>query len=90
VRRMIRPTAQISIAITIIILLWSCTAIPGINDETLTPIIRVPFVRVLLVESQDVAKVDAEGSVAIECLDKGAQTVYYAAQIGRASCRERV
>lgn len=77
---MIRPTAQISTAITIIILLWSCTAIPGINEETLTPIVRVPFVRVLLAESQDVAKIDADGSVAIECLDKGEQTVYYSAQ----------
>jgi stage II sporulation protein D len=76
---MIRPTLQISTAIIINVLLWSCSAIPGINEETLTPIIRVPFVRVLLAESQDVAKIDAEGALAIECIDHGQQTVYYAA-----------
>ncbi len=80
VQNIIRLTLQLSFAAMLIVLLWSCAAIPGINEETLTPIIRVPFVRVLLVESQVRVKVDAEGSLAIECLDRGQQTVYYAAQ----------
>lgn len=80
VRRIIRFALQLSFGASLIVLLWSCAAIPGINEETLTPIIRVPFVRVLLVESQVRVQVESEGSLAIECLDRGQQTVYYAAQ----------
>jgi stage II sporulation protein D len=76
-RRIARLALQISSGIILIILLWSCTAIPGINEEVMTPVIRVPFVRVLMVESKNEVRIDADGSMAIECISGGQQTVYY-------------
>ena len=75
-----RYTLRILVGLSIVIAIWSCSNIPGVKDESVTPIIRVPFVRVLLADDQDKMVIDADGAVAVECLDKGQQTVYYSAQ----------
>ncbi len=68
------------VGLMLVVLFWSCSSVPGVSDESATPIIRVPFVRVLLADNQERATIDADGSLALECLDKGQQSVYYSAQ----------
>ncbi len=71
---------RLATALLVMILFWSCTSVPGIKDETMTPVIRVPFLRVLLQENKSEISVDADGSFAIECLVGDQQTVFYSAQ----------
>lgn len=53
---------------------------PGARDETVTSIIRIPFVRVLLHDNQPEVALDADGALVIECLTGKEQMVYYSAQ----------
>ncbi len=71
---------RISVGLLITALVCSCAGIPVLKDETLTPAIRIPFIRVLLMESPSEVAVDADGSFAVECLDNGRQTVYFSRQ----------
>lgn len=64
----------------VIIVFWSCATIPGVRDENVTPVIRVPFVRVLLVENSPEVIVAGDGAFAIECLQGESQAVYYSGQ----------
>lgn len=75
-----RYALRIGAGIFFLALGWSCAAIPTLKDETMTPVIRIPFIRVLLVESKSQVAVDADGSFAIECLADGKQTMYYSRQ----------
>jgi len=77
---LLKHSARMLIGLMMLVLFWSCTSVPGVSDESATPVIRVPFVRVLLSDNQDRVWVDADGSLALECLDKGQQTVFYSAQ----------
>ena len=73
-------TMRLTIGMMTLVLFWSCTSVPGVNDESATPVIRVPFVRVLLSDNQEQVIIDADGSLALECIDKGKQTIFYSAQ----------
>lgn len=75
-----RYSLRVLTGLILVVVFWSCSNIPGVRDESVTPVIRVPFVRVLLVDNLDNVAVDADGALAIECLDKGQQAVYYSAQ----------
>jgi stage II sporulation protein D len=75
--RFIRLSARLGVGLCLIILVFSCAAVPGLKDESPGGYIRLPFVRVLLDDAQSSATVGAEGSYAIECLFEGKQTVYY-------------
>ncbi len=64
----------------LIVVFWSCAGIPGVKDENVTPIIRVPFVRVLLIENEPSVLIESDGAFAIECLQGESQAVYYSGQ----------
>ena len=49
-KRMARLFVRLSTGFMLLILLWSCGTVPGLQEEALDSIIRVPFVRVLLDE----------------------------------------
>ncbi len=53
---------------------------PGLQEESLDSVIRVPFVRVLLDEKAVGVEAGADGSFAIECLHSGQQEVFYSSQ----------
>jgi stage II sporulation protein D len=72
-----RYALRIGVGLFVLALVWSCAGIPALRDESMTPVIRIPFIRVLLVESKNEVAADADGSFAVECLDNGKQTVYY-------------
>lgn len=71
---------QIGLALLLVILVWSCSSVPSLREETGLPIIRLPFVRVLLTENNPEVTIDADGAFAIECLEAGVQSVYYSTQ----------
>jgi stage II sporulation protein D len=79
-RRMVRLFLRISCGLILLILIWSCGNVPGLQEESITSIIRVPFVRVLLEESADSLQCGADGSFAIECLRNRQQEVFYSGQ----------
>jgi len=54
--------------------------VPGLKDEEPGSFIRVPFVRVLLLETEPDAVFSADYAFAIECLKGGEQTVFYSSQ----------
>jgi len=76
----IKYAVRLMIGMVTLVLFWSCTSVPGVNDESATPVIRVPFVRVLLSDNLERATIDADGALALECIDKGKQTIFYSAQ----------
>jgi stage II sporulation protein D len=80
IRRMARLFVRIATGFMLLILLWSCGTVPGLQEETIDSIIRVPFVRVLLDEKGVSMQASADGSFAVECLRSGKQEVFYSSQ----------
>jgi len=75
--RMSKLFVRLSTGLIILVLMWSCATVPGLQEETVGSVIRIPFVRVLLEESSDDISVSADGAFAIECLHQGEQEIYY-------------
>ncbi|HOP06234.1 MAG TPA: SpoIID/LytB domain-containing protein [candidate division Zixibacteria bacterium] len=73
----IKWTARLGTGLLLIVLVFSCATVPGLRDETGGTYIRVPFVRVLLEDSQPNATISGDGQFAVECLQDGVQSVYY-------------
>ncbi|MCD6248888.1 MAG: SpoIID/LytB domain-containing protein [candidate division Zixibacteria bacterium] len=80
IRRMSRLLVRLLSGLILLVLVWSCGTVPGLQEESVTSFIRVPFVRVLLTESAEDLKIGSEGSFAIECLRDGQQEVFYSSQ----------
>lgn len=78
--RIVRLFLRISCGLFLLILFWSCGNVPGLQEESISSIIRVPFVRVLLDEKADSLQCGADGSFAIECLRNQQQEVFYSGQ----------
>lgn len=72
-----RFTGRVGTALCLVLLVFSCATVPGLKDEATGNIIRIPFVRVLIEESQPEVVFRADGSFTIECISQGIQTVYY-------------
>jgi len=77
---MSRLLVRLLSGLILLVLVWSCGTVPGLQEESVTSFIRVPFVRVLLTESAEDLKIGSEGSFAIECLRDGQQEVFYSSQ----------
>lgn len=71
---------RITTGLILLILVWSCGTVPGLQEESVGNFIRVPFVRVLVVENSDKLIMSAEESFAIECLKGKSQEIYYSSQ----------
>ena len=80
VRKTFRIVFQSLFALAVLTLVWACAGIPGVRDEAVTSMIRVPFVRVLLSETSNEVTLVADASFAIECLARGNQQVFYSAR----------
>ncbi len=80
VKRMTRLFFRLATGLVLLVLLWSCATVPGLQEEAASSFIRVPFVRVLLDERSEELTVSADASYAIECLVGGSQEVYYSSQ----------
>jgi stage II sporulation protein D len=65
------------IALALMVIIWSCSTVPGLKEETTGSFIKIPFVRVLLVENYSEHNITGEKSFAIECLTGGNQSIYY-------------
>ncbi|UCD65153.1 MAG: SpoIID/LytB domain-containing protein [Candidatus Zixiibacteriota bacterium] len=78
--KIVRYTGRLGTAVLLMALVWSCATVPGLKEEATGTFIRIPFVRVLLDESRAEVTVSAEASFAIECLQKGEQTVFYSSK----------
>ena len=72
--------ARIGTAVLVVALVFSCATVPILRDESSSNVMRVPFVRVLLDESQMEVTIGADRQFAIECLQGGQQEVYYSNQ----------
>jgi stage II sporulation protein D len=79
-RRILRLTLRMTTGLLLLVLLWSCATVPGLQEESTSNYIRVPFVRALLQDSGTQIALSAENSFAIECLVAGTQEVFYASQ----------
>jgi stage II sporulation protein D len=77
---MSRLFVRISTGLVLLILLWSCGTVPGLQEESVDSFIRIPFVRVLLEESSEGLNVAADASFAIECLKDGRQEIFYSSR----------
>ena len=86
IRRMSRLLIRLLSGLILLVLVWSCGTVPGLQEESVTSFIRVPFVRVLLTESAEDFKIGSEGSFAIECLRDGKQEVFYSSQPATIQC----
>ncbi|MCK4461296.1 MAG: hypothetical protein KAW46_05800, partial [candidate division Zixibacteria bacterium] len=67
-KRMVRMIARIGTAVLVVALVFSCATVPLLRDESSSNVMRVPFVRVLLDESQTEVTIGADRQFAIECL----------------------
>ncbi len=76
----VKYTGRVGTVLCLMILVWSCATVPGLQEESSSTFIRIPFVRVLLDENHDEATVAADGSFAIECLKQGEQSVFYSSR----------
>ncbi|UCG61398.1 MAG: SpoIID/LytB domain-containing protein [Candidatus Zixiibacteriota bacterium] len=76
----VKFAGRLGTAVCLMVLVWSCATVPGLKDEATGNVIRVPFVRVLIEDSQAETLIGAEASFAIECLSQGIQTVYYSSR----------
>ena len=72
--------ARVGTAGLVVALVFSCATVPILRDESSSNVMRVPFVRVLLDESQTEVTIGADRQFAIECLQGGQQEVYYSNQ----------
>ncbi len=75
-----RLTIRVIFAVVVLSLTLSCAGIPGIHEEQVTNVIRVPFVRVLLNDNAESVSVSADQAFAVECLRGGEQEVFYSSQ----------
>ncbi len=66
-----------TIAFGIVALVWSCGGVRTIKEEAATSALKLPFVRVLLLDTDARTPVGSDGSYAIECLADGRQEVLY-------------
>jgi stage II sporulation protein D len=80
IRTFFRIAFQSLFALAVLTLVWACAGIPGVRDEAVSSMIRVPFVRVLLSETSNAVILRADASFAIECLARGNQQVFYSAR----------
>lgn len=72
--------ARIGTAVLVVALVFSCATVPLLRDESSSNVMRVPFVRVLLDESQTEVTIGSDRQFAIECLQGGQQEIYYSNQ----------
>lgn len=79
-KRIFEIAFRTAVGLALLVLAWSCATVPGLQEETATTYIKVPFVRVLLDESQDGVLLSSESSFAIECLENNRQTVFYSSR----------
>jgi stage II sporulation protein D len=77
---MLRYTVRLFVGLMMTVLLWACGTVPGLQEESASDYIRVPFVRALLEETSGDVRLSAEGSYAIECLVGKTQEVFYSSQ----------
>ena len=77
-RSLFKLIVKIGLGILLMVFAFSCARIPGLKEEASGPVIKVPFVRVLIDDSQSKISVGSKGSFAVECLDDGHQNVVYA------------
>ncbi len=77
-RSLFKLIVKIGIGILLMVFAFSCARIPGLKEEVSGPVIKVPFVRVLIDDSQSKINIGSKGSFAVECLDDGHQNVVYA------------
>ncbi len=78
--RLVGYSVRAAFGLILIVVFWSCATIPGVKDETVTPVIRVPFVRVLISDAEPEIRAVADGAFAIECLQGDRQSVFYSGQ----------
>jgi stage II sporulation protein D len=78
--RLVRLSLRVVCGLILLILIWGCGNVPGLQEESVTSIIRMPFVRVLLDEKADSLHCGGDGSFAIECLRHQQQEVFYSGQ----------
>lgn len=73
----LRLTGRIAVGLFMLLFAWGCGQVTQLSDETSTNYLRVPFIRVLLDESNSSVTVEAKNSFAVECLNGDGQTVFY-------------
>jgi stage II sporulation protein D len=73
----LRQTLKIFFGVLLFVFVWGCANVPGLREETTGTYIRVPFVRVLLKDSEPKVSLSARSSFAVECISAGKQSVYY-------------
>ncbi len=78
--RALRVMVRAGAGFCLLALVWSCATVPGLRDEEPGSFIRVPFVRVLLSETEEAATLSADKSFAIECIANGEQSVYHSSR----------
>lgn len=64
------------LALSFLIIIWSCGNVSSVNDENGGNYLRMPFVRILLDETASDVKVGAQGAFTVECLKDGHQFVF--------------
>ena len=79
-KNFIKYFARFGTALLLMVLVWSCARVPGLQEEKMGVFIKIPFVRVLLEENKKEVAVTADGTFAIECLKNGNQSIYYSSQ----------
>lgn len=75
--RIVKILAHMTAGLSILVLVWSCGTVTSLNDENGDGYLRVPFVRVLLNDTDRSATVGAVSSFAIECIEGTEQYIYY-------------
>ena len=79
-RTTLRLLTRVVVCLILIVLFWSCASVPGVKEEAVSNLVKVPFVRVLLEDQRDNIEISGDASFAIECLVGDQQTVYYSSQ----------
>ncbi len=69
--------ARITAGLSVMVLVWSCGSVTSLNNESGGGYLRIPFVRVLLDDTNSSVAIGAVGSFAIECISENDQVVYY-------------
>lgn len=79
-KRSIKLSVRLFVGLLLLIVIWSCARVPGLHDEAGGTYIKLPFVRVLLQETEPKASFTPDGTYAIECIADTNQTVYFSAK----------
>jgi stage II sporulation protein D len=79
-RCLLRQSLRVLLGLVMLVLLWGCGTVPGLQEESAADYIRVPFVRALLEETSGDAHLSSDNSYAIECLVGKTQEVFYSSQ----------